>query len=137
MNANTATETAAHLITDAEFTAEFNRLVQEKRAAEVREQNRQSAYNGKVWFTKERDDYGRTVRRVQTMEDGVTRTMGVVVCVPRWTPDLKAKGVSRYFSNDFSIKGGHPTENGAVVNADTAKEALARFNCGTKEYELY
>jgi hypothetical protein len=134
MNANT---TAAHLITDEEFRAEFNRLEREKRIAEVREQNRRSAYNGKVWFNKERDDYGRTIRVVKTMEDGVSRTMGVVVCVPRWTPDLKAKGITRYFTNDYSITEGHPTENGAVVNHDTLKAALARFGCGSKEYELY
>lgn len=133
----TAAATAAHLITDEEFVAEFNRLEREKRQAEIREQNRASVYNGKVWFNKERDDYGRTIRVVKTMEDGVMTSVGVVVCVPRWTPELKAKGITRYFSNDWRIKGGHPTENGALVNADTLKGALARFGCGTKEYELY
>lgn len=136
MNTTTAArEVAAHLITDEEFTAEFNRLAREKRAAEVREQNRRSAYNGKVWFTKERDDYGRTIRVVKTMEDGVHRTMGVVVLVPRWTADLKAKGISKFFSNDYSVPG--VTRGEAVLNHDTAAEALARFGCGTKEYELY
>lgn len=131
----TAAATAAHLITDEEFRAEFNRLERERRAAEIRESNRASRYEGKVWFNKERDDYGRTVRVVKTMEDGVSRTMGVVVLVPRWTADLKAKGISKFFSNDFSVPG--VTRGEAVLNHDTAAEALARFGCGVKEYELY
>jgi hypothetical protein len=135
MNANVTA--AAHLITDEEFRAEFNRLEQAKRAEEIREQNRRSAYNGKVWYTKGRDDYGRTVRTIKTMEDGVSRTLGVVVLVPRWTADLKASmGTTKFFSNNWDIK--DPTSaNPAVAHHDTLKEAMARFNCGTKEYELY
>jgi hypothetical protein len=125
--------TAAHLITDEEFRAEFNRLERIKREEEVREQNRRSPYNGKVWFHKGRDDYGRTVRTVKTMEDGVSRTMGVVVLVPRWNASLPMK---KYFSNDWSIPAGRSPKD-SVVEADTLKEAMARFNCGTKEYELY
>lgn len=130
----TAATTAAHLITDEEFRAEFNRLEAEKRAAELRDRNRQSPYNNKVWFHKERDDYGRTIRVVKTMVDGESKTLGVVVCVPRWTKDLLEKGITRYFSNDWT-KGAHHPE--AVKNADSLKDALARFGCGSKEYELY
>lgn len=130
----TATVTAAHMITDEEFRAEFNRLEREKRMAEIREQNRKSPSNGKVWFYKEKDKYGRTVRVVHTMEDGVQRTMGVVVLIPRWTP---AHPMKKFFSNDFSVNSGHPTTNGAVVEHDTAKAALARFGCGTVEGERY
>jgi hypothetical protein len=128
----TAAETAAIMITDEEFRAEFNRLEREKRMAEVREQNRRSASNGKVWFYKGRDDYGRTVRTVHTMEDGVQRTMGVVVLIPRWNPTLNMK---KFFTNDFSVPG--VTRGEAILEHDTVKAALARFGCGTVEGERY
>lgn len=137
------TETAAVMITDEEFRAEFNRLERIKREAEVREQNRKSPYNGKVWFHKERDDYGRTVRVVKTMVDGVSSTLGVVVCTPRWKAEDKARGISRYFTNDWAkgaairAEGRFPDHKETLTNHDTLKGALAQFGCGSKEYELY
>ncbi len=118
--------------TTATPTATEAATAREVLAAHYREQNRKSAYNGKVWFHKERDDYGRTVRVVKTMEDGVSRTMGVVVLIPRWTADLPMK---KFFTNDYSTPG--VTRGEAILEHDTAKDALARFGCGVKEYELY
>ena len=138
----TITATAAHLITDEEFRAEFNRLEAEKRAAELRQRNLTSPYEGKVWFTKERDGYGRTVRYIKTMKDGTSRTVAAVVCVPRWTEDLREKyGMERYFTNDW-VKGEELRKDGrkqdeAVTQHKTLKSALAQFGCGAKEYDLY
>lgn len=139
----TAAATAAHLITDEEFRAEFNRLEALKAAEERRVQNLTSPYNGKVWFHKERDDYGRTIRVVKTMVDGVSSTLGVVVCVPRWKAEDAARGITRYFTNDWAkgaairAEGRFPDHKETLTNHDTLKSALAQFGCGSKEYELY
>ncbi|ASR84104.1 hypothetical protein SEA_WHEELBITE_11 [Arthrobacter phage Wheelbite] len=102
-----------------------------------------SYYEGKVWFTKERDDYGRTVRRVKAMKGGEMLTLGVVVCVPRWTEDLREKhGMERYFTNDY-IKGEELRKAGDLGSKEhitqhkTLKLALAQWGCGSKEYERY
>jgi hypothetical protein len=119
----------------ATITATEAAAARETLQAKYRQDRRESIYEGKVWFTKERDKYGRTVRYVKTCKDGDLKTIAAVVCVPRWTPELKASmGITRYFSNDWRVPG---VGEDAVVNADTLKAALARFNCGTKEYELY
>ncbi|QGJ88085.1 hypothetical protein PBI_EDMUNDO_11 [Arthrobacter phage Edmundo] len=100
-------------------------------------------YEGKVWFTKERDDYGRTIRRVKSMTDGVITNHGVVVCVPRWTEELREKhGMERYFTNDY-IKGEELRKAGDLASKEhitqhkTLKLALAQWGCGTKEFEMY
>ncbi|ATW59889.1 hypothetical protein SEA_WALTZ_11 [Arthrobacter phage Waltz] len=111
-------------------------------AAESKSTN--SYYEGKVWFTKERDDYGRTVRRVKAMKDGVMLNLGVVVCVPRWTKEDEAQyGIKRYFTNDWvkgeaiRAEGRIPERDETVTQYDTPKAALQQWGCGTKEYERY
>lgn len=111
--------------------------LREALALKNRERNRNSIYNNKVWFHKERDDYGRTIRVVKTMVDGESKTLGVVVCVPRWTKDAEAQhGIKRYFSNDWTVPASAPREE-SVHQHDKLAEGLARFNCGAKEGELY
>ncbi|ALY09538.1 hypothetical protein SALGADO_11 [Arthrobacter phage Salgado] len=102
-----------------------------------------SYYEGKVWFTKERDDYGRTVRRVKAMKDGKMLTLGVVVCVPRWTKESEEKyGVKRYFTNDY-IKGeelrkaGNLGSQEHITQYDKLNDALQQWGCGKVEYERY
>lgn len=122
MNTTTA-PTAAEVAAAREVLIEANRL-----------RNLTSVYEGKVWYVKERDDYGRTVRVVKSQQDGRVTTRGVLVCVPRWKAEDKARGISRYFTNDWRIPG---VGKDAIHQHDKIAEGLARFGCGPKEYELY
>lgn len=123
MNATTA-PTAAEVTAAREVLIEANRL-----------RNLNSVYEGKVWYVKERDDYGRTVRVVKSQKDGRVTTLGVLVAVPRWKAEDKlTHGLSRYFTNDYSIPG---VGKDAIHQHDKIAEGLARFGCGAKEYELY
>lgn len=122
----TATTTAADLTATE---------LREALAAKYREDRRHSIYEGKVWFSKEKDKYGRAVRYVKTCVDGELKTIAAVVCTPRWTKELKASmGITRYFSNDWRVPG---VGADAMGNHDTLKQGLARFGCGTVEGELY
>jgi hypothetical protein len=127
----TTAPTAADITAARETLIEANRL-----------RNLTSPYEGKVWFHKERDSYGRTVRVVKAMADGVTVTRGVVVCVPRWDESLRAQyGMERYFTNDYlkgaELRAAGETQDGAITQHRALKSALAQFGCGAKEYELY
>lgn len=109
-----------------------------------RQRNLTSPYEGKVWFHKERDDYGRTIRVIKSQKDGRVTQLGVVVCVPRWTEDLREKhGMERYFTNDWlkgqaiRAEGRFPGHDETLTQHRTLKTALAQFGCGAKEYELY
>jgi hypothetical protein len=132
MNATTA-PTAAEVTAARETLIEANRL-----------RNLNSPYEGKVWFNKERDDYGRTIRVVKTQQDGRVTTLGVVVCVPRWKAEDKTRmGISRYFTNDWAkgaairAEGRFPERDETITQHDKLATALAQFGCGAKEYELY
>lgn len=125
-------------------TAEDFKAAQEVMQAKYREDRRNSPYEGKVWFNKERDDYGRTIRVIKAQNDGLVTTLGVVVCVPRWTEELREKrGMERYFTNDWvkgaaiRAEGRFPDHDETLTQHKTLKSALAQFKCGTKEYELY
>lgn len=126
-------------ITAADHTATELR---EALAAKYREDRRNSRYEGKVWFTKTKDKYGRAVRHIIACTDGEQKTIGAVVLVPRWTEDLKAQyGMERYFTNDWvkgnELRAAGEKPEGAITQHKTLKSALAQFGCGTKEYELY
>ncbi len=125
--------------TAAEATAAREVLI-----AKYREDRRNSPYEGKVWFNKERDDYGRTVRVIKAQKDGDITNLGVVVCVPRWTEELREKhGMERYFTNDWvkgaaiRAEGRFPGHEETLTQHSKLKDALAQFGCGPKEYELY
>ncbi|ASR83892.1 hypothetical protein SEA_SHROOMS_11 [Arthrobacter phage Shrooms] len=100
-------------------------------------------YEGKVWFYKERDDYGRTVRRVTAMKNGERLNLGVIVCVPRWKEELREQyGMERYFTNDFikgdeARKAGRMGEKEFITQHRTLKLALAQFGLGSVEGERY
>jgi hypothetical protein len=119
------------MTTNQTVTAEEFKAAQDVMRAKYREDRRNSRYEGKVWFSKEKDKYGRVVRYIKKCVDGELSTVGVVVLVPRWNKDLPMK---KFFTNDWTVPGTGPD---ALKEHDKLAEALARFNCGTVEGELY
>lgn len=89
------------------------------------------ALEGLTSWYKSRDDYGRTVRRVETWEGGKRLTKGVVVLLPKGAE----KDGKRYMANEYSQNPAQP--HGTITHHAKLSEALRQLNGGPKESQLY
>lgn len=100
----------------------------------TRERNERNAeaMEGMTRFTKSRDKYGRTVRRVEGWQGGKRITVGVVIVLPKVARESHG---GMYMVNTFNQEQYH--QPGTLTYTNNLREALASLGCGHVEGQLY